>query len=782
MTSQNKKFNKLNEGLVLAKATKLMLILLAISLATPSRATGKFSQLVLSFPDKRAIDVSENPSEPSIEIHFAKTGVNELTGINFYDETMIHRLIISDLGPSGSKIKLVLKSNRIKANVSSFSEPFRVAIDLFDDTYKLERDPRTALPLASTDTFGSAVASGATIANRINSDGLIDQIDRSANDLTSAAPSAAQAKSTPLRLMDESQHSASAAPKLDLDGVRDGRGPEWANYPVYIYPIQTALYLARSGAPSVKELTAGQSLAEHGLKLYNFGHELKALEAYKNVMRLSPQVFDTDALHLWAVAEIYFGKGELGLARSYHQTLREKHPDSPLSALSQMRDLDIESIKMSASGRAQELKSLVTKLDQVNNRGNNEIKAQIAIRRQFWSQNKTTAPSIENLPQLAKEVQAELASWWSTLESPRTAYLVASLIANQIRIAEWDKSNSEFVGAYIEKYKEIPANSWVKELKAAYEIKVAVHLQKMLAKGDFLGLIESYESLPKSMQTIYETPATGWAIAEAYRNLAKPDIAINFYKKAAKSNQLKDQFKSLFWLTMLHAETSSNLHRSQRSIESANKDLIESDKSLYETWKRLQNDEKMQLAVAYKIQLESAVTKKLKASSFPLINLELWTRSLSTKADLNSNPDEWTKSWRPSASTVSYLKILSDHFALLGLPNERQRTIELIGRIKPDLLKDDPDAKNIWLDQLIDLAEDHRKANRYLESGRLFAEAARNADQWDKKAEALYKGGLLLYRAGQKNEALTALKQAAEDTNNFFYANLAKERLNQLEK
>ena len=86
------------------------------------------------------------------------------------------------------------------------------------------------------------------------------------------------------------------------------------------------------------------------------------------------------------------------------------------------------------------------------------------------------------------------------------------------------------------------------------------------------------------------------------------------------------------------------------------------------------------------------------------------------------------------------------------------------------------------LNQLVDLAEEHRKANRYLDAGRLFADAARNSEQWDKKAEALYKGGLLLYRAGQKDEAVKALTQAAEDTNNFFYANLAKERLNQLEK
>ncbi len=772
---------------MLLKVTKLMLILVAISIAEDLRAVGKFSQLVLTFPEKRVIAVSDNPSEPSIEIHFSKTGVHELSAINYYDETLIHRLIVSDLGPSGSKIKLVLKNDRIKAKVSTFSEPFRVTIDLFDDSYKLERDPRTALPLALA---GQSPSEGATqqeaTSPNSQSDGLLDQINHSANGVTltspRTSPSSVESKSSPMRLMDESRRPASTTSKLDLDGVGEGRGSEWGNFPVYIYPLQTALYLSRSQSPSTKELSTGQSLAEYGLKLYNFGHELKALEAYKNVMRTAPQVFDTDALHLWAVAEIYFGKGELGLARSYHQTLREKHPDSPLAALSQMRDLDIESLKFTAARRHQELKTLVGKLDQINNRGNNEIKAQVAIRKLFWSQNKSSAPSIEDLPQLTKEVQAELASWWSTLESPRTAYIVASLIANQIRIAKWDKSNSEFIGAYVEKYKEIPANTWVKELKAAYESKVTGHLQKMLASGDFLALIESYESLPKSMQSIYEVPATSWAIAEAYRNLAKPDTALPFYKKAAKSSQPREQFKAVFWLTTLQAELNSNLHRSQRSLESVNKDLTDADKQLYEIWNKLRDDEKMQLAVAYKVQLDSAVTKKLKAPSLPKINLELWTKSLNTKADLNSNPEEWSKSWRPSASTVSFLKVLSEHFGALGLPNEKQKTNELIGRIKPDLLKDDPDAKNIWLNELIDLAEEHRKANRYLESGRLFAEAARNADQWDKKAEALYKGGLLLYRAGQKNEALTALKQAAEDTNNFFYANLAKERLNQLEK
>jgi len=738
------------------------------------KGAGRFSQLVFNFPDKRTISVSENPSEPSIEILFDKTTVDELSSINFYDEALVHRALLTDLGPAGSKLKLVLKNFKTKANVSTFKEPFRVAIDLFEDNFKLERDPRTSLPVA---TGGEIDQAGGQVSTSLNS-----QLESTlSNPLSSKDQPLETRGDGPLRLVDSLKRSGSSTP-LNLDGVQEGRGAEWAKFPLYIYPIPSALYRARSGNPGKKELSNGESLAEQGLKLYNFGHELKALEAYKSVMRQEPQVFDTDPLHLWAVAEIYLGKGELTLARSYQQALREKHPDSPLATLSLIRDLDVEALKLSTSLKTAQLPGLVKKLGEINDRGNNEVKAQIAIRKIFWSQKKSSASSIDEIPAIDKSLQSELASWWPTLENPKTAYIAASIIANQIRLSDWDKTHSEFLGAYLEKYKDSPSAPWVADFKKAFEAKIADYLQKTMMKGDYLKLIESFEAMPKSINSITEAPATSWAVAEAYRNLGKPKEALPYYGKASKATQQLSRFKANFWTAVLNAELASEGKGTQTSQEKMEKSSRDSDNKLFDLWKGLRDDEKSQIAVAFKTQMDSAVSRKLRTPSIAKICLELWGRALNTKADLSSAPEEWTKIWRPTASTVTFLKKLADDFDFLGLPDQKQAASELITRLKPDLLKDDPNAKNIWLNQLIDLAEEHRKANRYLDAGRLFADAARNSEQWDKKAEALYKGGLLLYRAGQKDEAVKALTQAAEDTNNFFYANLAKERLNQLEK
>jgi tetratricopeptide (TPR) repeat protein len=745
-----------------------------------SNGAGRFSQLVFTFPDKRAITVSDNPSEPSIEIHFDKTSVDELSSINFYDEVLVHRAFITDLGPSGSKLKLVLKNTRTKANVATFMEPFRVAIDLFEDTFTLERDPRTSLPVATGSEAEQVGSSG--------SGSLTSQLESSVSSPMASSPNMNPTPSMnskdsgrSMKLLDPLKREASSA-AIDLDRVQDGRGPEWAKFPIYIYPIQSALYHARSGSQGKKEMSSGESLAEYGLKLYNFGHELKALEAYKSVMRKEPQVFDTDPLHLWAVAEIYLGKGELSLARSYQQALREKHPDSPLATLSLIRDLDMEALKLSTSLKTAELPGLVKKLSEINDRGNNEVKGQIAIRKLFWGQKKNSVSRIEDIPVIDKTLQAELASWWPTMENPKTAYIAASIIVNQIRLSEWDKNNSEFLGAYLEKYKDSPGANWVSDFKKSFETKLADYLQKTMMNGDYIKLIESFEAMPKSLAVITDAPATAWAVAEAYRNLGKPKEALTFYAKAAKATPPLSQFKAIFWTAILQAELNTDPAGNQSSREKIERSAQEADSKLFDVWKRLRDDEKSQIAVAYKTQIDSAVSRKLKTPSLAKISLELWTKALSTKADLSSAPEEWTKTWRPTASTVVFLKQLADDFEFLGLPAQKQATSELITRLKPDLLGDDPNAKNIWLNQLIDLAEEHRKANRYLDAGRLFADAARNSDQWDRKAEALYKGGLLLYRAGQKEEAVKALTQAAEDTNNFFYANLAKERLNQLEK
>ena len=82
---------------------------------------------------------------------------------------------------------------------------------------------------------------------------------------------------------------------------------------------------------------------------------------------------------------------------------------------------------------------------------------------------------------------------------------------------------------------------------------------------------------------------------------------------------------------------------------------------------------------------------------------------------------------------------------------------------------------------MIGLAEDYRTSNEYLEAGRIYTFVGSESENWEGRAEALYKGGLLLYRSGRREEAVDAFNKAKADGNNLFYANLANERLNQIE-
>jgi len=781
--------------------SKYIGFLLFLSQSSQTIASSQFSQLVFSFPNKREIQVTENPTEPSIEILFEKTTLDELAKINFYDETFVHRAILTELNPQGTKLKLILKYQDVKANIAQFEDPPRVVLDLFDSRYQLERDPRTSLPLVNLpqgDAFDTQAFDAQASDTKASDTRAVNESNKLQNrqpslsqknvevDLgkRSVQPSGKPTSSLPtLELVGSSSHSNQ---RLDIDfaKLKEGRGPQWEKYPVYLYPLQTAVYHGRSQQnESKKEITTGQSLAEYGLKLFNLGHETRALEAYKNVLHKEPQVFDGDPLHLWAVAEIYLGAGELTLSRSYHQALREKHPESPLAALSAIRDLDIEALKLTSAGKVNELPLLAQKLNQMNDRGNNEIKTQITLRKLFWNAKKINATKSSDLPSITPEIQSELTGWIPTIENPRTSFIALSLIANQLQLNPWDKNNSEFIGSYLEKYKDQKNTTWVEELKTTFEGKISQHLLSLANKGEYLGLIDTFEKLPKNLRTLADTPETAWSIAEAYRNLSKPIESLVFYRKAVQEKNQGSKLRANFWINVLNAEMLSQVHLNQASDEKIREELKSSERALSKTWVSLTDEEKNQFASAYKNHLEAAVEKKLTTPTVAKINLEVWEKALNTKMDVSSSSnDSWTKNWRPSATTVTFLKKLGDQFNQLGMPEEKQKTSQLITQIKPEILKDDSNAKTLWLNEVVSLAEEQRKANRYLEAGRLFASAANNAEQWDKKAEALYKGGLLLYRAGQREEAVKALQQASEDTNNIFYANLAKERLNQLEK
>ena len=110
-----------------------------------------------------------------------------------------------------------------------------------------------------------------------------------------------------------------------------------------------------------------------------------------------------------------------------------------------------------------------------------------------------------------------------------------------------------------------------------------------------------------------------------------------------------------------------------------------------------------------------------------------------------------------------------------------RETRNLLRYISPGQFKS-AKATKMWAEELTELAEIYRKNNQYLDAGRIYALTGEKTENWEKRAEALYKGGLLLYRSGRREEAVKAFEQAANDGNNLLYAELAKKRLEQLQE
>ena len=204
------------------------------------------------------------------------------------------------------------------------------------------------------------------------------------------------------------------------------------------------------------------------------------------------------------------------------------------------------------------------------------------------------------------------------------------------------------------------------------------------------------------------------------------------------------------------------------------------------TWSKLKSDERAQILTALSSVMEDNVRSDLKMKAPPAILLEKWSSALTTNppkvaSPSSSNVTDTAGNFSPSAASIRLLDQLGKKFADLGMTTERRKAIELMRFIKPASIEQDKEALKIWASQLTDLAEEHRTANDFLQAGELYTMLGEATVSPETKAESLYKGGLLLYRAGRKQDAVKALEKAKADTNNLFYSKLATERLNQLQ-
>ena len=91
--------------------SKLIWTLFLLICLRPSIAIGegRFSQLILDFPNERPFEYRANQSENALVLYFGKTIPSELNALNTYDERLIKRVFIKQINNDDTEVKLVLK-------------------------------------------------------------------------------------------------------------------------------------------------------------------------------------------------------------------------------------------------------------------------------------------------------------------------------------------------------------------------------------------------------------------------------------------------------------------------------------------------------------------------------------------------------------------------------------------------------------------------------------------------------------------------------------------------
>ena len=749
-----------------------------------------FSEIVLPFPGERPFNYEWLKTENTLVLHFPKSSPSELDAINNYDEKLVRRVLVKDLGPEGSDVRLVLRDRNVRAVVTSFKDPFRVSINLFDKNYTESKDPESGLPVT---VLGGAAAGASSQAGE-----LLQPSTGDAQPVRSGAQAAdsAHGKRRLLQALPEEVNSPNDL-KAALAKIEPGIGKAWTTYPPYIYRMQLAPYEGRE-APTgelsplqIKAVSTSSAMADYAAKLFDFGHEGRALVAYQQVLQHEPGVFERDALHLWKFAETHLGQGNLTLAQGYYQTLIEKHPDHIMARFARLRKIDIMALKAIENEDLSKLVKLSKDLSSIPTRDNAELQAMIAIRNAWWADAKLDQKARDKLPTCDEDTSATLSKLAPRVESPKTAYLASAIIAHRLTNdnTPWQNNYASWLANFFNRYKGSPMASERGQLTDAAKARIVKQFNELFTAGKLSDVVALYEQLPAEMKSIAKDPTVAWQIAESYRSLGQKDKTIPLYATAAKANGTLDKFKASFWLAAVASKRSGELKASsgdQARIRSLESDAKRADVSMSDIWGKLKGDEKAILITALGAALQDVVASDAKLRTPPRIILEQYKTALTTSppkmsATNGTGSTEWAGNFSPSASTVRLLDDLGKKFAELGMTAERRQSIELMKFLKPSQFEQDKEASKLWASELTKMAEEHRKADEFLEAGELYTLIGDSTSMSETRAESLYKGGLLLFRAGKKQDAIKALEKAKGDTTNLFYSKLATERLNQID-
>jgi len=765
----------------------------------------RYSQIVLPFPSERPYDFHYNAAENALILKIKNTTADELSALKTYDETLIRRLLLREMNATATIVRIYFRDTDVRVTVTDFQEPFRIVIDLFQKGFREQRDAKTGFPFARTNP--SRPQGNQSLGYEPHTAYMPPQ--------THAKPSQGFAAPESPVLLDPSQDTGVPGQKrkllqpipqnsenpealsLSLKKIPAGRGGAWKRFPPYIYRIQLASFKAGKSYKDFlnknarRAVTSMMAMAEYAGKLFDFGHEGRALAAYRHVIHKSPLIFDKHPLHLWRLSEIHLGQGNLTLADGYYQAMTNKHPDHPLSRFAKMRRLDIRALRQLNKGNTTTYDFIAQHLDKIKPYKDIELRAQLNIRRVYWKQpQKIQEILVKNfyfIPKLDPENVFALQNTYNKIENPWTGFLTSTLILNKKLSLEspWTQETSDLADHYFKNYKGKKLEPYRTNLRQKMVNKFNKNVAGFVAKQDYLRAINLYESLSPALKKIKKTTEASWSLAEAYRLLGQPAQAVPFYKQAAKKlKEGPNRFRARFWLAVSindSLDAQKGAGSDTATMTKLQQDLARTNTQLMQSWRELKPDEQQNILVSMKSPFEKLMMSQALLSTPVEILLQAWTNSLTSKpADNVSSIDKLKKAYAPTGAAVEILISLAEKFKRLGAPEKANKARFLLTKLDPKSFDKDKDTENLWANTLVALAETYRQSNQYLDAGRVYALTGSKSENYERRAEALYKGGLLLYRAGRREDALEALTKASQDGNNLLYQELAQKRLDSL--
>ena len=775
-----------------------------VGLTSPER--NRYAQTVFNFNRQIPYDYYYDAEVPSLTIRFSKVSAPDLASSHTYDESLIRRVLITEKGHAGATITFVLRDVNVRATVTHFEEPYRVVVDFFDRYFRQNRDPQTGIPLIGQTELQKP--------NDISKEATIDSARRSQKYEQTIHDRLASTKSqnehqspTKLPLLENKKRRLlqpdipslynSDELRLALSKIPPGIGQGWGQLPLYMYRIQTALYtigknyddwLAKN---TDLHLGSGRAMADYANKLYDFGHEGRALIVYQQILHKNPAIFDRDPIPLWKLAETHFGQNNLTLAEGYYRSLLDKHPDSPLSQFAKIRILDIKILNKRRTKNT-DYEPIVAQLNQIQHLNQPELEGLINMRKAYWDISDTEellslSRNRFQLPRIDEKKLSLLQKSENSAKSQKTIFILSSLILNKLVDKEntWTKDTGIYADSYFKKYSQQsaePIRSRLIEKTRNLLINLILRLKNENRFGD---IISTYQNLPESLSVITDHRNISWAIAESYRLMANAEKAYPFYLKALNSSQTSpDIFKASLRASLMASAVISVASFTDQNPALAKKlktVISDTDRKMFQAWDDLGSAEKVAIFAEIKEELEESVKSSHKLRTPATITLEIWSNSLNTNMASTANESDLGKILSPSANTIHLIQRLATKFSMLGMKKEKLKALDLLRTIKPSDFNNDKKASEVWASKLVELAEEYRRSNQYLNAGRAYALVGKESVDWDHRAEALYKGGLLLFRAGRSQEAIQAFREASQDKNNLLYAELAQRRLEKIE-